>query len=245
MDETARLRRNAILASLPEDEFTRLRSLLHVTSLELGEQAYQPGGPMPEVYFPITAVFSMIGLADGRPVVEVGTTGREGMLGLPVFLGRGTSPHASFCQIPGYAARLAAGELRDFLSSDGGLHRSLNEFTQATIVQIAQNVVCNSTHPVGARAARWLLTTQDRVAADQFPLTQEFLSQMLGVRRPTVSEAARNLSAKDLIRYQRGIMTILDRPGLEQASCNCYAIVKAEFDALTRHLPDDQPEAGP
>jgi CRP-like cAMP-binding protein len=245
MDETTRLRQNAILASLPEDEFSRLRPLLHLVAPELGEQVHHPGQPMTEVYFPVTCVFSIIGLADGRPRVEVGTIGREGMHGIPVFLGRATSPHASFCQIPGYAARLAAAELRDFLAADGALHHALNEFTQATIVQIAQNVVCNGSHPVAERAARWLLTTQDRVAGDEFPLTQEFLSQMLGVRRPTVSETARKLQAEGLIRYQRGVMTILDRPGLERASCDCYAIVKAEFDALTRHLPDEQPEAGP
>jgi CRP-like cAMP-binding protein len=179
-------------------------------------------------------VYSLVGVADGQASVEVATIGREGMVGLPVFLGQAVSPHAAFCQVPGAAARLPAHELASVLGGNGALHGLLNRFTQATMVQIAQNVVCNSTHPLGQRAARWLLATHDRVGRDEFALTQQFLSQMLGATRPTVSETAGKLQAQGLIRYRRGQLTITDRTGLERAACSCYSIVKAEFDALTR-----------
>jgi CRP-like cAMP-binding protein len=202
---------------------------------QLRDQAYRPGQPITDLYFPISAVFSLVGVTDGRPV-EVATIGREGMVGLPVFLGRSTSPNAAFCQIPGQAALLPAVQLPPALSSGGALHGLLSRFTQATMVQIAQNVVCNTVHTLGQRAARWLLTTHDRVGRDQFQLTHEFFSQMLGASRPTVSETASKLQSGGLIRYRRGQLTITNRPGLEKAACDCYAIVRAEFDGLTGSL---------
>jgi CRP-like cAMP-binding protein len=187
------------------------------------------------VYFPISAVFFLVATAGERVVVEVATIGREGMVGLPLFLGVGSSPHACFCQVAGSAARLSAEGLRLALSGDGALHGLLNRYTQGTMVQIAQNVVCNIAHTAEQRACRWLLTTHDRVGRDQFPLTQDFLAQMLGVRRPTVSETASRLQADDLIRYRRGVMTICNRAALERMACPCYAVVKGEFDAM---MPD-------
>jgi len=177
-------------------------------------------------------VFSLVAVTNDRAVVEVATIGREGMVGLPLFLGAVSSPHPAFCQIAGTAARLSTGDFRDALSFDGGLHKALSRLSQATMVQIAQNVVCNNAHSTQQRAARWLLTTRDRVARDEFLLTQQFLGQMLGVRRPTVSEVAGRLQAEGLIRYSRGQLTITDRERLRKASCDCYAVVKAEFDAL-------------
>lgn len=227
------LRQNAILGALPEAEFDRLRPRLEMIDAEVRDQVYEPGKPITDVYFPVSAVYSLVGLADGKVVVEVATIGREGMVGLPVFLGQAASPHAAFCQVPGPAAHLPAGELTAVLSDDGALHGLLNRFTQATMVQIAQNVVCNSTHTLAQRAARWLLTTHDRVGRDQFALTQEFLSQMLGARRPTVSETASKLQAQGLIRYNRGNLTITDRAGLEEVACSCYGIVRAEYEDLT------------
>jgi CRP-like cAMP-binding protein len=227
---------NAILAALPERELGPLRAQLQLIDAVVRDQVYQPGKPIADLVFPISAVFSLVGLADEDMLVEVATIGREGMVGLPVFLGRPVSPHASFCQITGRAAVLPADALGSALTGDGALHAMLNRFTQAIMVQMAQNVVCNGAHPVGQRAARWLLTTQDRVARDEFPLTQEFLGQMLGARRPTVSETASRLQSEGLIRYSRGNLTITSRPGLEAAACPCYGIVKAEFDALTSGL---------
>jgi CRP-like cAMP-binding protein len=227
------LERNAILAALPADELARLRDDLELVDAQIREQVYQPGGPVPAVYFPLASVFSMVGMADDRVLVEVATIGREGMVGLPVFLGAASSPHAAFCQIPGRAAKVTAHGLRRVLADGGTLHQALSRYTQATMVQIAQNVVCNSTHATVQRAARWLLTTRDRIGGEEFLLTQEFLGQMLGVRRPTASDTARQLQAAGLIRYSRDEITITDGPGLERASCSCYGIVKAEFDLIT------------
>lgn len=225
--------RNAILGALPGPEFDRLRPYLELVDAEIRDQVYNPGKPITDLYFPVSSVYSMVGMADGEAAVEVATVGREGMIGLPVFLGQPTSPHAAFCQIPGPAARLPADQLATVLSDDGTLHGLLNRFTQATMIQIAQNVVCNASHPLAQRAARWLLTTHDRVGRDEFALTQQFLAQMLGARRPTVSETASKLQAQGLIRYSRGNLTIVDRPGLEQIVCSCYSIVRAEFDKMT------------
>ncbi|MDQ2813246.1 MAG: Crp/Fnr family transcriptional regulator [Actinomycetota bacterium] len=227
------LSRNAILAGLPADELAKLSQNLEVVDAEVRRQVYQPGEPIAEVYFPLASVFSVVGMAGDRVAVEVATIGREGMVGLPVFLGAASTPHAAFCQVAGPAAKITADSLRQVLADDGALHQALNRFTQATMVQIAQNVVCNSTHATAQRAARWLLTTRDRAGREEFLLTQEFLSQMLGVRRPTASDVARQFQAEGLIRYRRGLVTITDGPGLEQVACFCYAVVKAEFDLIT------------
>jgi CRP-like cAMP-binding protein len=234
MDEEG-LRRNAILASLPGNGLAQLAREADVVSAEVRLQVYQPGSSIDAVYFPLASVFSLVGVTDERVVVEVATVGREGLVGLPVFLGAVTTPHAAFCQVGGPAVRLSADGLRRVLAGEGNgaLHDALNRFTQATMVQIAQNVVCNSTHPATQRAARWLLTTRDRLGRTEFPLTQEFLSQMLGLRRPTVSGIARQLQEAGLIRYSRGNLTITDPRGLEKAACSCYAIVRAEFDLIT------------
>ncbi len=227
------LERNAILAALPGDELARLRDDLELVEAQVREQVYRPAGPIPEVYFPLASVFSMVGMTDDRMPVEVATIGREGMVGLPVFLGAASSPHAAFCQVSGPAAKVTAHGLRRVLADDGTLHQALSRYTQAAMVQIAQNVVCNGTHATVQRAARWLLTTRDRVGGEKFLLAQEFLGLMLGVRRSTASDTARQLRADGLIRYSRGEITITDGPGLERASCSCYGIVKAEFDLIT------------
>lgn len=226
------LQRNAILAALPDDELSRLSDDLEPAPAEVRTPVYEPGGTINEVYFPLASVFSLVGMAGSR-VVEVATVGREGMVGLPVFLGAASSPHAAFCQIGGPAVKTTASALRKVLADDGALHEALSRFTQATMVQIAQNVVCNATHDTVQRAARWLLTTRDRIGGEDFPLTQEFLGQMLGVRRPTASDTARELQAHALIRYTRGNITITDAAGLERLACSCYGIVKAEFDLIT------------
>jgi CRP-like cAMP-binding protein len=228
------LTRNGVLAGLPERELVRLAERAELVQVRTRDEIYRPEGPIESVYFPLDAVFSMVAVTDGEAVVEVATIGLEGMVGLPLFLGAPTSPHAMFCQIPGYAARMSGDDLREVLRDDGQLHARLNRYAQATMVQIAQNVVCNNTHPAEQRAARWLLMTQDRVGQPEFPLTQEFLAQMLGVRRPTVSEIAGRLQDRSLISYRRGVITVADRAGLEAATCACYAVVRAEFDALAQ-----------
>lgn len=232
MEEIRDLSANAILANLPPDELEPIRNRAELFELGVGDMAYEAGRPIEFVYFPLDAVFSVVATTEERPFVEVATIGREGMVGLPLFLGTSTSPQTSFCQVPGPTLRLRGADLARVLRADGVLHRVLNRFVQATMVQMAQNVACNNTHSAEQRAARWLLTTQDRVHREQFRLTQQFLAQMLGVRRPTASTIAARLAGQGLIRYRRGMVMITDRGGLERSACNCYWIVRREFEAI-------------
>lgn len=178
-------------------------------------------------------MYSLVANAAGHRPVEVATIGHEGFVGLPVYLGATTSPQTAFCQVPGETACVEVDDFRRVLTRDGVLHALLGRYTQAVMVQISQNVVCNRSHPVEQRMARWLLTTQDRVERNEFPMTQEFLAQMLGVHRPTVSDTAQRIQANGSIRYSRGVITVIDRNRLEHTACDCYRVVKAEFDALT------------
>lgn len=230
----ADLRDNALLSRLPQEEFSRISERAQTVESAVRECVQPADEPIGQVYFPLTSVFSMVAGEHHREnVIEVATIGREGMIGLPLFLGSVSSPLSVFCQIPGPSARLSATDLRRVLGDDGTLHRVLNRFTQATMVQIAQNVFCNAMHSAEQRASRWLLTTQDRVVGQEFPLTQEFLARMLGVRRPTVSEIAGRLQDRGLIRYRRGVVTITDQAGLERLACQCYEVVRAAFEDLT------------
>ena len=226
-------RRNAILAQLPDREYAQLKPHLRHEQTEMKHQAYEPGKPIGDIYFPLSSVFSLVAVVDGRVSLEVATIGYEGMVGLPVYLGASTSPQAAFCQVPGDTARITVAEFRPALTRDGALHAMLNRFTQATMVQVAQNVVCNRSHSTETRMARWLLTTQDRVRSDELRLTQEFLARMLGVHRATVSDTAQRIQDQGLIRYSRGTIIITGRRQLEQKACECYRIVKDEFDAIT------------
>jgi hypothetical protein len=165
-------------------------------------------------------------------MVEVGTIGKEGMDGLPVFLGAQTARLASFCQIPGDTARMPADTFRSEVRSGDHLHDLLCRFTEATLVFAAQSSACNRLHSVEQRCGRWMLHTHDRVGRDEFYLTQEFLSQMLGVRRASVSEVAVTFQREGLISYSRGRLSICDRPGLEAVTCECYGVITKEFDRL-------------
>ncbi len=230
---TAELLKNTLLAKLPEREFRAVAARVETYDAENRHQVYEPGSAITDVHFPLTSVFSLVALAeDHRVQLEVATIGHEGMVGLPLFLGAASSPQAAFCQVPGRAARMSGEEFRAVLRDDGVLHRLLNRYTQVTMVQISQNVVCNSTHTAEQRACRWLLTTADRVNRSEYQLTQDFLAQMLGVRRPTVSEVAGNLAERGMVSYTRGIMTLLDRERLEKNACPCYELIRNEFEAL-------------
>jgi CRP-like cAMP-binding protein len=227
-------RENFILGALPDEEYARLRERLEPVDLDLKQMIYETDQPIRHAYFPTSAVLSMISQVDGAAAVEVATIGREGMAGLPVFLGVSASPNTIFAQIPGAALRMRAEQLCDVLAGDGALHRQLHRYIQATMVQLSQNVACNRLHSTEERAARWLLMTADRVGAERFPLTQDFLAQMLGVRRATVSITAGLLHNAGLISYKRGVITVDDRAGLEDAACDCYGIVRDEFQELAK-----------
>ena len=166
-------------------------------------------------------------------IVEIATVGNEGFVGLPAFLGSDSSTVRMLCQIPGECLRMKAAEFKAAIKNGGALHRLLNLYTQALINQISQTAFCNRAHAIEQRMARWLLMTHDRVEGDEFPLTQEFLGQMLGVRRQQVSQVASALQNKGLIRYVRGVMSIVDRRGLEVVACDCYRIVRQQYDQLT------------
>jgi CRP-like cAMP-binding protein len=223
---------NRLLDLLPRADTERLRPHLETVSISVKHVIYEPNGPIAHVYFPTSCVISLVTyLVDGSSV-EMATIGLEGMVGLPIFLGADTMPSRAFGQVPGDALRITAAAFTAEVNRNGPMVRVLNRYTQALFNQVAQTTACNRVHLVEQRCARWLLQTHDRVGSDQFLLTQEFLAQMLGVRRSGVSAAAGLLQKAGLIRYARGRITVLDRPGLESAACECYGVIKREFDRL-------------
>ncbi len=223
---------NRLLDALPEGELKRLGPNLEAITLGVKEVLIEPDRPIQHVWFPVDSVCSVVAtMADGQ-VVEVGTIGNEGMVGLPLFLGRDTVPLGTFCQVPGEAVKMRSEVLRAEVKPGDKLHGLLQRFTEARFVFAAQSSACNRLHSVGQRAARWLLHTHDRVGSNEFLLTQEFLAEMLGVRRASVSEVAGNLQRGGFISYSRGRIAVLDRAGLEERSCECYGIIRKEFDRL-------------
>ncbi len=231
-DADAYGRGNRLLAALRDDERQRLAAHLELVELTLRQLLYEPGKPIEHVYFPIDAVLSVLAVMDDDQAVEVATVGNEGMVGIPVFLGVSVSPGLSFCQLPGRALRMPAGAFQELANGAGAFQQVLQRYTYAFFTQLSQGSACNRLHHMDQRLARWLLLTHDRVGRDQFLLTQEFMAQMLGVRRATVTEAAGRLQQAGLITYSRGILTIADRKGLEAASCECYRIISDEHARL-------------
>ena len=230
-DEPARPR-NRILALLPVDEFEGLRPALERVRLETRQVVVDVGAPIEHVYFPETAVVSIVSVMPDGSAVETATVGHEGMVGIPVFLGAGSMAAQAFAQVPGDALRMSAGDLRAEVRRGGVLPDVLGRYTQALFTHVAQSSACNRLHPVEQRCARWLLATHDAVGADSFEMTHLFLSQMLGVRRATVTEVAGRLQNAGLIEYGRGRIRVVDRPGLEAAACECYGIIRSEFARL-------------
>ena len=228
--------RNQLLAALPEDELERLYPHLESVELHQREPLYQAGTPIRFVYFPETAVISLVTPMDAGATIEIGTAGCEGMAGLPVFLASEISSFEAVAQIPGVAARMDAGVFAGAAAAPSALHRILLRYTQALITQVSQTAACNASHHVEERCARWLLMTHDRVDSDEFPLTHEFLAFMLGVRRPGVTIAMRALRETGFVNYRRGSVRIVDREGLEGVSCECYRVVRGQFERL---LPSD------
>jgi len=225
-------RHNRLLAALPDADYARLASHLDGVDLPVGHVLSTPGAPISDVYFLTDAVASFVMPLPDRDEVEVATVGREGMIGLPLFLGAETSPLACFIQVPGVGFRLGAETFAAQVVASRPLHDLLQRSAQALMVQVAQSMTCNQAHALEQRCARWLLMTRDRTGSDTFQLTQEFLGRMLCVRRPRASKVASAVQRADLIRYSRGQITIVDGPGLEAASCACYRIIVREQDRL-------------
>ncbi len=224
--------RNKILAALPDKEYQRLLPRLTPVSLGLGETLYEVEGSIRHVYFPNSSVVSLVTHMEEGTSVEVGLIGGEGMVGLSVVMGDDVSQNHAVVQIADGAMRLSTSALRAELKHGGKLQGLLLRYSLVLLKQVSQTAACNRNHNMGERLARWLLLCQDRVGGSELRLTQEFLAQMLGTRRSRVSEAAIILQRAGLLRYSRGIITILDREGLEEFVCECYRAVKAEFDRL-------------
>jgi CRP-like cAMP-binding protein len=223
---------NKILAALPSKEYQRLLPHLTHVSLGIGETLYQTEDSIKHVYFPNWGIVSLVThLKDGLSV-EVGLIGKEGMVGLSVALGDDVSQNHAIVQIADGAMRIGTGQLKKELKRGGELQGLLLRYSLVLLKQVSQTAACNRNHKLGERLARWLLLCQDRIEDDVLRLTQEFLAQMLGTRRSRVSEAAIILQNAGLIRYSRGIITILDRDGLEEFVCECYEIVRAESERL-------------
>ena len=221
---------NRILAALPADELERLGPSLELVDLEFRRVLVDVNHAIEHVYFPEAGVVSVISLMEDGSAVETATIGNEGMVGLPVFLGAASMAGQAFVQVVGRAYRMPAEALREEMRRGGALAGLLGRYTQALFTLVSQSSACNRMHAVEQRCARWLLMTHDRVGADTFELTHLFLSQMLGVRRATVTEAAGALQARGLIDYTRGRVRIVDRAGLEAAACECYRIIVSDLE---------------
>lgn len=224
--------KNLLLAALPPVEFERLAPHLKCVTLRVGEILKAADEPALDVYFPLDAVISLITVMENCMTLECGVVGREGVTGLSAFLGGGPTPNQQLGQVPGKALKLPGSILAHEYKRGGRLHELLSTYILATIIQISQSAACNRIHSAEERLCRWLLMMSDRANKVYFPHTQEFLAQMLGAARPVVTTAAGALQKAGLIKYSRGNLTILNRTGLESASCECYARVAVEFDRL-------------
>ena len=223
---------NRLLSVLPAEEYQRLIPDLQPVTFSLGEVVYDLGGHLDYIYFPTTAVISLLYTMKNGSTAEMGLAGNDGVVGIALFLGGDTTPNRAVAQIAGSAFRLKAVILQKEFARGGAFQQLLLRYTQALITQISQTAVCNRLHSVENRLCRWLLLSHDRVTSDEVKMTQEFLSHMLGGRRESVTVAAGRLQDMGLIHYARGHIKILDRRGLEASVCECYRIVKDEFDRL-------------
>jgi CRP-like cAMP-binding protein len=224
---------NQILSALPAPDYHRIEPYLERMALSVRDLMYDVNVVIEHVYFPENCVCSIIGLMADGSAVETATVGNEGMIGIPIFHGTDRTSSQAFCQVPGNALKLPAEVFRDALRHSGTLTYLMHRYSQALFALIGQTSACNRLHKMSERCARWLLLTHDRVdRKPKFNLTQQFLAQMLGVRRATVTEAMSALQAAGAVNYQMGIIEVKDRTLLENLACECYAIVRNEFDRL-------------
>ncbi|HVE78890.1 MAG TPA: Crp/Fnr family transcriptional regulator [Gemmatimonadaceae bacterium] len=235
---------NKLLAALPDAAYEALRPSLERVRLQLKEVLFDVDQPIAYAYFPETSLVSVLGLARDGAAVETATIGREGVVGLPLLFGTDRTPAQAFCQIQGDAVRVEAGAFCRLLEEQNALRAILGRYAQALFTLVAQSSACNRLHPARQRCARWLLLTHDRIDRDELALTHQFLSQMLGVRRATVSEVAGELQADGVIECSYGKITVRDRARLEHASCECYGVIRHEFARLLDGRVLDHPLAG-
>jgi CRP-like cAMP-binding protein len=234
------LRENRIVAALPLPERRYLLEATTRVTLNVRSVLYEPGAAVDAVYFPTDGVVSLVTPVHSGAAVEVATIGNEGIVGVPLVQPPSGFTVRAITQVAGHGLRLEASVFAEWVEQSRPFQTLVERYTQALFGQIAQAAACNRLHSSEERLSRWLLMSQDRVEADQFEITQEFLAQMLGARRSTVSVSAGILQRAGLIRYTRGHVTILDREGLEAVSCECYAVINAELDRVTRKPPRNQ-----
>jgi CRP-like cAMP-binding protein len=227
---------NKLLAALPPQIYERLRPRLELVTLEVGASVYEAGGKQAYVYFPTDSIVSLLYVMKDGASAEIAGVGNEGLVGIALFMGGETTPSRAVVQCAGHAYRLRAKLLKGEFEFGGTLQHLLLRYTQALITQMAQTAVCNRHHSIEQQLCRWLLLTGDRLPTNVFTMTQESIANTLGVRREGVTEAAGKLQEAGLIHYSRGRITIVDRPNLEKRVCECYSVVKKEFDRL---LPDE------
>jgi CRP-like cAMP-binding protein len=223
---------NQILAALPAADYERLLPNLELVEIGLGRSLYESGGPLQHVYFPIEGIVSLLYVTQGGNSAELAVVGKEGLIGISLFMGGETTPNRAVVQSACRAYRLPASTLKTHFAEGGALQLTLLKFTQALITQISQTAVCNLHHSVDQQLCRWLLLSLDRLPENRLQMTQELIANMLGVRRQGVTESAGKLEREGLITYHRGLITVLDRPGLEKRACECYSVVKAETERL-------------
>jgi len=230
-------RSNHLLAALPEAEWLRLQPLLEWVDLPLGQVLYESGRTLAHVYFPSTAIISLLYVMENGASAEIAVVGNEGVVGISIFMGGGSTPSRAVVQSAGNGWRLRAQAVKDEFNRSGPVMHVLLRYTQALITQMAQTAVCNRHHSLDQQLCRWLLLSLDRLDGNELVMTQELIANMLGVRREGVTDGALKLQKLGLIRYARGHITVLDRPGLEARTCECYAVVKKEYDRLLPDLP--------
>lgn len=224
---------NHLLRSVSRAEQRLLLDKMQRIELTTRRVLYDSDKPIEHVFFPEDGVVSLVrGVKEG-PVLEIATIGKEGMVGLPVFLGAVSSPLQAFAQVPGHALQMSTADFKREIMNGSGLRRILERYTQALFTQISQSVACNRAHSIEQRCARWLLLTADRTKESRFILTQQFLAQMLGVRRASVNEYLQDFQRKGMIEYNQGQMWIKNRRKLEAVSCECYFVVRKEYQKLT------------
>ena len=225
-------RQNHLLAALPQAVYQRLLPDLEQVPMPLGEIIYASGGELQSVYFPTTCIVSLVYVMANGASAEIAVTGCDGLVGVALFLGGQTTPNQAVVQVGGHAYRMAAKLMKAEFDQGGPLQHSLLLYTQALLAQMAQTAVCNRHQSLDQQLCRWLLLSLDRLHSGEFGMTQELIANMLGVRRQGVVQAAGNLQKAGLIEYRRGHITVLDRPGLEARVCECYSVVKREYDRL-------------
>jgi CRP-like cAMP-binding protein len=229
---TSKQSENRLLDALPQDEYEALRSRMHKVSFFLGEVVYEFAENPDYVYFPTTSIVSLLYTMENGATAEMGLTGNDGVVGIALFMGGGTMPNRAVVQSAGGAIRMKAKMLQDEFARGGAFQQLLLRYTQALITQISQTAVCNRLHSLEQQLCRWLLLSHDRVQSDELIMTQELIADMLGVRREGVTVAAGHLQDVGAISYVRGHIQILDRNRLEEAACECYRVVKDEFERL-------------